>query len=291
VTGAVVGLVHPGTMGATVGLGARLSGARVLWASEDRSPATRQRALAQGLENVETLSALVAQSEIILSVCPPESAVEVGAAVAALGFQGLYVDCNAIAPDTARRIADLVARAGAGFVDGGIIGPATRTRGRTRLYLAGREAGRVAALFERGPIEPVVLEGAPGAASALKMAYAAYTKGTAALLAAIRAFAVREGVDQALLAEWKQSLPDLPAQAERAVAQAAPKAWRFAGEMEEIAEALEAAGLPPGFHRAAADVYRRLLRYRDAPLPPAEEVARTLLDRASAPTPQKGAET
>src|SRR5207249_6362894 len=103
-------------------------------------------------------------------------------------------------------------------------------------------------LFGAGPLAAVVLDAPSGAASALKMAYAGWNKGGQALLAAIRAFAIAEGVDSALLAEWKISMPDLPARSERAINNNARKAWRFVGEMEEIARSLAAVGLPSAFH-------------------------------------------
>jgi len=126
-----------------------------------------------------------------------------------------------------------------------------------------------------------VLHAAPvGAASALKMAYGGWNKGMQALLASIRALAIAEGVDEALLAEWKISMPDMPARSERAVHDNARKAWRFVGEMEENARSFAQAGLPTGFHEAAAEVYRRLSIYKDTPTPPSvAEAAAALLKR------------
>ena len=268
---ATVGLLHPGEMGATVGTTVVGGGARVLWASEGRSTATRSRALEIGLEEAGTLAAVVHASRVILSVVPPHGALALARAVAALGFRGLYVDANAVAPDTAREIGRVVEAAGASFVDGGIIGPATRTRGTTRIYLAGPAAPEIALLFSAGPIDAIVLDAPNGAASALKMAFAGWNKGSQALLAAIRAFALAEGVDAALLAEWKISMPDTIARSERALRDNARKAWRFVGEMEEIAGALGRTGLPRGFHEAAREIYERLRHYKDATVPPTWE--------------------
>jgi 3-hydroxyisobutyrate dehydrogenase-like beta-hydroxyacid dehydrogenase len=280
-----IGLLHPGDMGRVVGQSARRGGARVLWASEGRSPATRERAVAAGLEDIETVAALVAQSDVILCVCPPHAAADVARAVTALRFAGLYVDANAVSPATAREIGAIVEKAGASFVDGGIVGPPPRARGTTRLYLSGREAAGVAALFEQGPLEAIVLDGSPAAASALKMAYAAYTKGTGALLMAIRALAITEGVDEALRREWERSQPGLAGRSENAVGNFAPKAWRFVGEMEEIAAAFAGAGLPAGFHEAAAEIYRRLSGYKDSPPPSVWEVASALTGKPPEPPP------
>lgn len=276
---ATIGLIHPGEMGSSLG-DAASGRARVLWASKDRSPATRARAEAAGLSDAGTLEALVAASRVILSVCPPHGAPEQARAVARLGFTGLYVDANAVSPASAREIGRIVEAGGASFVDGGIVGPPARRRGTTRLYLAGGEADRVARLFEGSPLEAIVLDGPAGSASALKVCFAAYTKGSAALLAAIRALAVHEGVEEALLGEWERSLPELPGRSEGSARVTAPRAWRFVAEMDEIADGFASAGLPTGFHRAAAQVYGRLGGYKDcAELPSLERVVATLLGR------------
>jgi 3-hydroxyisobutyrate dehydrogenase-like beta-hydroxyacid dehydrogenase len=275
---ATVGLLHPGEMGSAVGATLVGGGARVVWASEGRGPATQARAIEIGLEDASTLTAAVRASRVLVSVVPPHGALALARAVAALGFRGLYVDANAVAPETAREIGRVVEAAGARFVDGGIIGPAGRKRGTTRIYLSGPAAPEVAGLFAAGPIDAIVLDAPAGAASALKMAYAGWTKGSSALLAAIRAFALAEGVDAALLAEWKISQPDVPARSERAFTDNARKAWRFVGEMEEICRSLASAGLPAGFHEAAGQIYERLAGYKDTKTPPTvEEAAARLL--------------
>ena len=255
-------------MGAVVGAALRAGGARVLWASDGRSSATRARAERAGLEDARTVAAVVAASEIVLSVCPPESALDVARDVVSRKFTGLYVDGNAVSPATARKIGAVVEQGGATYVDGGIVGPPPQKRGSTRLYLSGVSADRVAALFAAGPLDAVVLDGKVGAASALKMSYAAWTKGSQALLMAVRALAIAEGVDDGLLREWQISQTDLPGRSEKAVQGTAPKAWRFVGEMEEIAAAFAEAGLPSGFHQAAAEVYQRLAGYKDTATPP-----------------------
>jgi 3-hydroxyisobutyrate dehydrogenase-like beta-hydroxyacid dehydrogenase len=264
-----IGLLHPGEMGSSVGAAGRANGGRVLWTSEGRSASTRARAAADGLEDAGSLAALVAASDVILSVCPPDAAADLARTVSALGFSGVYVDGNAVSPATAREVGSIVEKTGATYVDGGIIGPPARTRGTTRLYLSGQAALRVAALFDGGA----------GAASAVKMAYAAWTKGSSALLLAVRALAAAEGAEPALLGEWKRSQPDLPARSEAAAKGNSRKAWRFVGEMDEIAATFAGAGLPDGFHRAAGEIYRRMEGYKDAPPPSIEELARALLKR------------
>ena len=269
-----VGLLHPGEMGAAVGTALRTGGADVLWASNGRSDATRSRAEAAGLTDVGTLAELVERSETIVSVCPPHAALDQARAVAACGFEGTYVDVNAVAPATARKIAFTAGR----VTDGGIIGGPPRTKGTTRLYLSGPGAGDVAGLFAGSPLEAIVLDGDVGAASALKMCFAAWTKGTSALLVAVRAVAAAEQVDRALLEEWAISQPDLPGRSEGAARGTAAKAWRFVGEMHEIAETFATAGLPVGFHLAAADVYERMARFQDADTAPTlEEVVAAVI--------------
>lgn len=165
-------------------------------------------------------------------------------------------------------MAAVIENAGGTFVDGGIIGPPAETPGTTRLYLSGQEAARAAELFHGSVLETVQMDGPVGAASALKMAYSSWTKGSAALLIALRAFAITEGIDADLLAEWRRSMPDLPARSERTLHLNARKAWRFVGEMEEIADSFQAAGFPTGFPFAAKEIYQRLDHYKHASSPP-----------------------
>jgi 3-hydroxyisobutyrate dehydrogenase-like beta-hydroxyacid dehydrogenase len=272
-----IGVLHPGDMGSAVGAAARAAGARVLWASAGRSPETRKRAQADGLEDAGTLERLAAESQMILSVCPPGSALDVARQVAGLRFHGTYVDGNAVAPATARKMGDLVTAAGGTFVDGGIVGSPPRRPGTTRLYLSGPGAAAAAATFAGTFLEAIPVAGPIGAASAVKMAYASWTKGSHALLLSVRALAAHEGVDEVLLAEWARSQADLQKRSENAAASNARKAWRFVGEMEEISATFRAAGLPDGFHEAAAEIYRRLAGWKDTPTPPTvAEVSKTL---------------
>jgi 3-hydroxyisobutyrate dehydrogenase-like beta-hydroxyacid dehydrogenase len=257
-----VGLLHPGEMGASIGAALRRAGVEVLWVSAGRGPATRRRAQVADLTDAGTLPALVTRSQVVVSVCPPHAAIQVARRVAALGFGGLYVDANAVAPTTARALGAVVEQAGGRFVDGDLIGGPVRPGGATRLYLSGPAAGEVAALFGPTDLEAVALAGDVAAASALKMCYAAWTKGTSALLLAIRAAAAAHGVDAALLAEWARTQPGLAARS-HAAAGTARKAWRFAGEMDQIAGCFAEAGLPDGFARAAAELYRRLATFKD----------------------------
>jgi len=256
---ATVGLLHPGEMGAAVGGCLVTAGHTVLWDPAGRSRATTGRALAAELTGT-SLDSVVSRSSVIFSVCPPHAALDVARQIAATGFGGVYVDANAISVATAARVASAVTAAGAAYVDGGIIGPPPENTGRTRLYLCGERAAEVRALFTRSALDARIAEGAHGepyAASAVKMAYAAWTKGTGALLLACRALARAEGVEATLLEEWRLSQPALRAQSERSADAAAAKGWRWVAEMEEIAASMAAAGLPPGFHQAAAEIFDR----------------------------------
>jgi 3-hydroxyisobutyrate dehydrogenase-like beta-hydroxyacid dehydrogenase len=257
----VVGLLHPGEMGTAVGAVLVAAGHEVLWASDGRSEATAARARAAGLADAGSVERLAARCAVVISVCPPHAALDVASALPAC--DAVYVDANATSPALARRIAG-AAKARGGVVDGGIVGPPPRAPGDARLFLSGVEAPLVAALFTPGgALQPVVLGDEVGAASALKMVYAAWTKGSAALLLALRAAARGHGVEEALVEEWERSQPALPGRSRGAAASAAAKGWRWVAEMEEIAATLAAAGQPDGFHRAAAEVYERVPRADD----------------------------
>jgi 3-hydroxyisobutyrate dehydrogenase-like beta-hydroxyacid dehydrogenase len=260
--GNVVGLLHPGEMGTAVGQCLTERGYTVLWASKGRSPATEARARSAGLADAITPRELAAQAGVIISVCPPHAALDVAWAVH--GFSGVYLDANAVSPGTAREVARLIEGNGGRYVDGGIIGPPPRRAGTTRLYLSGADAEAVGNLFDGTVLEARIASGAPTAASGIKMAYAAWTKGTAALLLAARSLAQAEGVEDTLLAEWALSQPHLAEQSLQAARSGATKSWRWAGEMEEIAQAMTATGLPDGFHQAAAEIFRRCPRLPDA---------------------------
>lgn len=253
-----IGLIHPGAMGAAIGAALVEAGYSVAWASSGRSQATRDRAEAARLHDCRTLAALVGECETIVSVCPPHAALDVASEVAGAtrGRTGwTYLDANAIAPATSEQVAATVTPAGAAFVDGGIIGPPPLKVGTTRLYLSGPSAIELSEQLATARLELHVLSERAGDASALKLAYAAWTKGSAALLLATRAAASHAGVEQALLDEWRISQPGLLERLDGAERSTAEKGWRWSGEMREIASMFESLGLPPGFHTAAAQVF------------------------------------
>jgi 3-hydroxyisobutyrate dehydrogenase-like beta-hydroxyacid dehydrogenase len=250
-----IGLLHPGDMGAGIGGTLVQAGHIVTWASASRSSASAARAASANLVDVGTVEAMKDRCQVIMSVCPPAHAVAVADEVA--GFAGLYLDANAIAPATARRVAAVIESGGGRYVDGGIIGgPPTPTYG-PRLYLSGPAASEAGQLFAATTVDARVLSEVQSAASAIKMCFAAWTKGTSALLLAIRALAIAEGVEGPLRDEWHSSMPELERRSLTAGQQAATKGWRWVGEMEEIAATFRSAGLPDGFHLAAADIFAR----------------------------------
>jgi hypothetical protein len=232
-----VGLLFPGEMGAAVGSAVR---GDVVWASEGRSDATRGRAAA--FEDVGSVAELVRVSEIVLSICPPAIAEEVAEQVFGLGFDGIYVEANAISPERMRRIAALGSR----VVDGSIIGA-----NGISLYLAGDHAQEVAGLFTDDEVRPIDLQAEVGAASALKMAFGGWNKIGIALTAQAHEIARAYGV-----ADWLDE-EDVPADRLQWVAY---RAWRWAPEMEEVAATCRELGLPDGIALGAAEAYRELSR-------------------------------
>ena len=239
-----VGLLFPGEMGALVG---EAADAEVLWASEGRSPETAARAEEGGFRDVGSVEALVAESEIVLGICPPAIAEEVAGAAAEAGFEGVYVEANAIAPARAERIA---AETGLRVVDGGII-----ARTNVNLYLSGGEGevAAVAELFDGSDVNAIPLPGGIGAASALKMAFGGWNKIGVLLAAQSYAIARAYGVAGALAGEGVGA---------EGIPRAGPKAWRWQAEMEEIAATCAALGLPEGLGKAAAEVCERWARHR-----------------------------
>jgi 3-hydroxyisobutyrate dehydrogenase-like beta-hydroxyacid dehydrogenase len=269
-----IGVMHPGEMGAAIGAAVRAAGKTVMWASDGRSAVTVERANRAGLVDAGDVQELCRRCDVLISVCPPHAALEV--ARRAARFSGVYLDANAVSPQTARTIGDPMLR----FVDGGIVGPPPREPGTTRLYLSGADAGRVAALFTGTTVDARVISALPGAASALKASYAAWTKGSAALLLSARALAQAEGVEDMLLEEWQMSQPGLEARSVAAAGSAASKGWRWVGEMNEIAASFASTGLPSGFHRAAAEIYRRASERSAAGQDALNEILRAIRDAA-----------
>lgn len=274
-----IGFLHPGTMGISLAATALQAGHTVFWASEGRSQATRARVAKHQLTEVRSIKELCDNCSVIISVCPPHAAGEVAQQVLECHFQGVYADVNAISPQHVQHIGTTMSIAGMSFVDGGIIGPPVSEKKNTWLYLSGPDAGAVAECFAGGPLEVEIIGAEIGKASALKMCFAANTKGTTALLCAILATAEKLGVRKELEAQWSKKGSDFAQSTIERVTTVTAKAWRFSGEMEEIASTFGEAGLPNGFHLAAADIYERIAPFKDAEsTPDVEEILRTLLN-------------
>lgn len=273
-----MGILHPGEMGISIADSAVHSGHQVYWLSQNRSDKTRARAKKFNLIEVDTLSQLCQTCEIIISICPPHVAEEIATSVSQAGFQGLYLDANAISPQRAVSIKQMLEANHIRFVDGGIIGGPAWTPKETWLYLSGEHSEEIASCFSEGPLETKIIGDEIGKASALKMCYAAYTKGTTALLAAILATAEALNVREELSQQWDMDEERFSEQVNQRVSRVTAKAWRFEGEMEEIASTFREAGLPDGFHLAAAEIYHRMANFKDAAeTPPLYAVLKTLL--------------
>jgi 3-hydroxyisobutyrate dehydrogenase-like beta-hydroxyacid dehydrogenase len=254
-----VAIMSPGDMGHAVASVLRKGGLRVITRLDGRSERTRTLAVGAGLEEVADDETLVREADILLSILVPAEAMtlarRIAGAVRASAADLLYVECNAIAPQTTRRIGELVEAAGARFVDAGIIGPPPKPgAASTRFYASGWAAAAFARLTEFG-LDVTVVGERPGDASALKMCYAALTKGTTALMTELAVAAERLGVGAALREEFALSQPALLERMRRAVPEMAPKAHRWVGEMQEIARTFEACGLTPLTFEGAAAIY------------------------------------
>ena len=272
-----IGILHPGEMGVSIAASAIKSGHEVYWVSDNRSDKTRQRAEKHNLVDIVSLSHLCQTSEIIFSVCPPHSAEDVAKSVIERGFKGYYLDANAISPQRALKIGNMMASNGIHFIDGGIIGGPAWNPKETWLYLSGKDVKVIADCFTSGPLETKIIGDEIGKASALKMCYAAYSKGTTALLAAILATAESLGVRDELYGQWNMDDPSFSEQANRRTTRVTAKAWRFEGEMHEIAATFQEAGLPNGFHEAAAEIYHHLAGFKDSTETPSlDDVLNTL---------------
>ncbi len=253
----IVTVLHPGAMGVAIARTISSSGSRVQYVPDGRSKDTIRRAESANLDPYSMREA-VENSDIIVSVCPPHAAESVAASVMEHGFNGTFVDANAVSPQRTLRISEAVHGAGGTFVDGGIVGGPPKAKGECYIYLSGSEADSVASLFSGGLIAPEIVSDRIGDASALKMCYAAYTKGSTAMLLAITAAAESLGVREKLFAQWEREGSGLDEAVTRRAERVPLKAWRWIYEMEEIADTLGSVDLPDGFHRSAADIYRRL---------------------------------
>ena len=249
-------LLHPGAMGAALGASLRAAGHEVRWCSAGRSGATRRRAEALGLSEAPSLGAVLAEVDAALSIVPPHGALPLAQAVAAEGYAGPYFDLNAISPETAAAVAACFPPGAYG--DGAVVGLPPDEGDRATLLLSAAAAARLRVLGPRFTLQVVPEAAGPFGASALKNAFAAWSKGSSALLLSVEALARALGLEADLHALWDRHSPGLRERAAVTGRAVAPKAWRFVGEMEEIAATFRAAGLSPGAFEAAACSYRDL---------------------------------
>jgi putative dehydrogenase len=256
----IVAVIAPGMMGSAVAKRLTSTGAEVRTLLTGRSAATVARARAAGMTAASHDQ--IAEADFILSIVPPGQAIALAEslvpAIRAARRKPIYLDCNAVNPETVLRIDHMVREAGAGFVDGGIIGPPPELDStRTRIYLSGPDAGKVSILEQYGlsmPVQP----GPVGAASAMKMSYAGITKGFTALGATMMLAATRAGTAEALIAEMKVSQPALLQWLTSQMPKMHSKAYRWVAEMEEIAAFVGPEQTGDGFYQAAARLYERI---------------------------------
>ncbi len=259
-----IAILMPGDMGHAVGRALGEHGHRVITCLAGRSDRSRQLAAAGNIEDVGDLGRLVREADMVLSILPPASAIklatDVANAMTAAAARPVYVDCNAIAPETVSVAAGIIGAAGAAFIDAGIIGLAPGKGTGTRFYISGPDAAPMLALDGHG-FEVIGLGDQIGQASAMKMCYAALTKGTWTLQTALLMAAERHGLYDALIEEFAFSQSaTLNAMQNGRLARIPADAARWVGEMKEIAKTFRAVGVPGDFHDGAAEVFRTLAR-------------------------------
>lgn len=256
----IVAVIAPGMMGSAVAKRLTDSGVQVRTILTDRSAATVARAKAAGM--TDATDAQLAEADFILSIVPPGQALalaeRLAPAIRAANRKPIYVDCNAVSPETVLRIDRVVRETGATFVDGGIIGPPPDIdSSKTRIYLSGPDAGKVTMLQQYGLSTPVQA-GPVGAASAMKMSYAGITKGFTALGATMMLAATRAGTADALVAEMTVSQPALLKWLTTQMPKMHSKAYRWVAEMEEIAAFVGEDQPGSGFYQSAARFYEAI---------------------------------
>lgn len=255
---AVVGVLHPGRMGAAVAAQAVGRGATVLWCSAGRSASTASRAVEAGLEEVGDLDVLLDRADVVLSICPPSVAEDIARTVADRKFAGIFVEANAISTTRCLRIVAMLHEVGARVVDGALFGPPPTDTSSVRMYLAGQPSltRTIGQIFAGTTVQPAILDRPPPAASALKIAYASYRKAARTLAAVSHALAAEYGLTEHLLVEAER-IPGAPLADLNYLPSVAARAWRWAPEMLEVADSLTEAGLPTDLAVAASRVLDR----------------------------------
>jgi len=254
-----VGVVSPGDMGQAIAGRLKESGFDVFTALDARSERTRTLARAAGLADCGSMEKLVATCELVISVINPGEALNVArqaaAAMKKTGRKIAFVDLNAVSPQTARDSDRMVREAGGMFIDGGIIGPPPRgEKDKPRIYVSGPDAYLLEQINHPNLLIRVMSERV-GDASAIKMCYAAMTKGTTALAVALLVAARKLGVEQALEKELRESRNDVFDWQVRNIASMPPKAYRWVPEMQEIAKTFGELGMTRRIFEGATDMY------------------------------------
>jgi L-threonate 2-dehydrogenase len=259
-----VALIGAGEMGSAVGRRLHEMGARVITELKGRSEQSARRVADAGLEVIGDDQLLVSEAKFVLSIVPPGVAFAVAerlrGPLSRSSPKPIFVECNAVAPKTVRRIGTMLSETGCGFVDAGIIGgppPTNNLIKGPRFYACGPHAQMFARLAQHG-LDIAVLEAPIGAASALKLSYAGLTKGFTALGAAMIGAAAREHLADALRAELARSQPDMLVRLERFVPAMFTKAHRWVAEMEEIADFTGEEAMGAEIYQGAARLYERI---------------------------------
>ena len=256
-----VAIISPGDMGHSVGRALGEHGLDVITCLAGRSDRTRKLAKLGRFRDVPSLEAMVSEADLVVAILPPSAALktagQVAEAMASAGKKRPYADCNAVSPETTRGIGKEITRVGADYIDGGIIGSPPGKGVPTRFYVSGERADIMTELNGKGiDVRPIGAE--IGRASAIKMCYAALTKGTNTLYTAVLVAAEVMGLTDELREEFLYSQQDAYKQMQARVPSLPPDSERWIGEMNEIAATFEAAGVTPRFHQGAAEVYRLL---------------------------------
>lgn len=256
-----VAVISPGEMGSAVGRAFAENGFTVITTLEGRSKPTRERALASGFQDGGSLADVVAAVDIVLSIMPPEhapaTAAKVAAAMKSSGDTPPYADCNAVSPETARAMQAVIEGAGAVYVDGGIVGSPPGKAAPTRFYMSGADAALMDGLDGKG-IDVRQCGPEIGRGVAVKMCYAAITKGTSALHTAVLIAAESLGVSDEIHDELASSVGALYKRMENVVPKLPAVSGRYIGEMKEIARTMESAGVTANFHVGATELYQLL---------------------------------